>query len=214
MIATAGTRVLLLVDGRASHQPLEWWVGRMAKDRITPVTPEGEPFRWQELPEAELVRLVSNQTWPPGDICIGAGTPLVALDGTRVLARDLKAAGGIRRIDGWGGEFRIEVVKQFVGRAYRINDMHTVGYLEVYGEAAAVEQSGAMDSAPVEVGGAQVASVAVRAPVFGQSAGTQKRKRQSKSKNSGAVQRDGDSVNQPFVSYEVAERQEHGDIYV
>lgn len=182
MIVAAGTRVLLSVAGKFSHQPLQWWVARMTKDRITPVTPEGEPFHWRRQPEVELVRLTSNQAWPPGDTCVGADTPLVALDGTRVLARDLKADGGVRRIDGWGGEFRIGAVKQFVGRAYKVNDMRTVGYLEVYGTQAAVER-GAVDSAPIEVGGTQVAGASHHAPVFGQSAGTQKRGRKGKSKD-------------------------------
>ena len=216
MIATAGTRVLLSVAGKFSHQPLEWWVARMTKDRITPVTPEGEPFRWREEQAAELVRLIPNQAWPPGDVCVGADTPLVALDGTCVLARDLKADGGVRRIGSWGGDFRIGAVKQFVGRAYKINDMGSIGYLEVYGTQAA-DGDGVgtnSDRAPGEVAGPQDGSPAHRAPVFGQSAGVEKRKRGGRAKTNGGVRRDGDGSDQSLIQDQVVERSQSGDIYV
>lgn len=212
MIAAAGVPIRLGVNGKFSHHPLQWWVGRVMRDRITPVTPEGEPFRWQEEGEVELVRLVAGTTWPVGDICIGADTPLVSLAGTRVLAGELKEGDTIRRIEGWGGEFRVSGVKRLIGRAYKINDcLRTIGYLEVYGEAAAGER---MDSASDEVAGAQIAGATVRAAVFGQSAGTEKPKRRGRTKNNGSVRGDGGGVDQSLLPDEMAQRQESGNIYV
>ena len=212
MIAAAGVPIRLGVNGKFSHHPLQWWVGRVMRDRITPVTPEGEPFRWQEEGEVELVRLVAGTTWPVGDICIGVDTPLVSLAGTRVSAGELKEGDTIRRIEGWGGEFRVSSTKRFVGRAYKINDcLGTIGYLEVYGEAAAVER---MDSAPAEVAGTQVAGATVHTPVFGKSAGTQKPKRGGKSKNSGGVRGNGGGIAESLLPDTVVERREQGDIYV